>query len=144
MDELSEHFSQRCLELSRVEQRGKGRESELSYKEKELEQLRRENQVCTHAHVKSFYLETRLGQEYLKFHKCFITLDNNSFNWNTYTRMTLLQCHQCVIEYANPVPMQIKESLCIFTNKPVPFLYENLCIIKIDISYTVCHFENTS
>lgn len=40
--------------------------------------------------------------------------------------MTLLQCYQCVIESANPVPVQI-ESLCIFINKPVPSLYENVC-----------------
>lgn len=61
MDELSERYSQKCLELSRVEQRGKGRESELSHKDKELEQLRRENQVCTHAHDKGFYSVAQHG-----------------------------------------------------------------------------------
>ncbi|XP_044045033.1 myosin phosphatase Rho-interacting protein-like [Siniperca chuatsi] len=41
---LSERYSQKCLELSRTEQSSKGRETELGRKERELEQLRRENQ----------------------------------------------------------------------------------------------------
>lgn len=45
LDVLSERYSQRCLELSRTEQSSKSRESELGRKERELEQLRRENQV---------------------------------------------------------------------------------------------------
>ncbi|XP_037620659.1 TRIO and F-actin-binding protein-like [Sebastes umbrosus] len=44
LDELSERYSQKCLELSRTEQSSLGRETELSHKERELEQLRRENQ----------------------------------------------------------------------------------------------------
>ncbi|XP_070684660.1 TRIO and F-actin-binding protein-like [Pempheris klunzingeri] len=44
LDVLSEHYSQKCLELSRTEQSGKVRETELGRKERELEQLRRENQ----------------------------------------------------------------------------------------------------
>ncbi|XP_030594853.1 TRIO and F-actin-binding protein-like [Archocentrus centrarchus] len=44
LDVLSERYSQKCLELSRTEQNSKSRESELGHKEKELEQLRRENQ----------------------------------------------------------------------------------------------------
>ncbi|XP_056228911.1 uncharacterized protein LOC130167019 [Seriola aureovittata] len=44
LDVLSERYSQRCLELSRTEQSSKSRETELGHKERELEQLRRENQ----------------------------------------------------------------------------------------------------
>uniref|UniRef100_UPI0037E9BB82 TRIO and F-actin-binding protein-like isoform X2 n=1 Tax=Semicossyphus pulcher TaxID=241346 RepID=UPI0037E9BB82 len=44
LDVLSERYSQTCLQLSRTEQSSKGRETELSCKERELEQLRRENQ----------------------------------------------------------------------------------------------------
>ncbi|XP_058495554.1 TRIO and F-actin-binding protein-like [Solea solea] len=43
LDVLSEHYSQTCLELSRTEQSSKSRETELGHKERELEQLRREN-----------------------------------------------------------------------------------------------------
>lgn len=48
LDVLSERYSQKCLELSRTEQSSRGRETELGYKERELEQLRRENQVYMH------------------------------------------------------------------------------------------------
>ncbi|KAM6940631.1 myosin phosphatase Rho-interacting protein-like [Xenentodon cancila] len=41
---LSQHYSQKCLDLSRVEKNGKSRESELNRKQAELEQLQRENQ----------------------------------------------------------------------------------------------------
>ncbi|XP_041789232.1 TRIO and F-actin-binding protein-like [Chelmon rostratus] len=44
LDVLSERYSQKCLQLSRTEQSSKGRETELGRKERELEQLRRENQ----------------------------------------------------------------------------------------------------
>ncbi|KAK5899449.1 hypothetical protein CesoFtcFv8_008929 [Champsocephalus esox] len=44
LDVLSEHYSQKCLELSRTEQNGQGREIELGRKEREMEQLRKENQ----------------------------------------------------------------------------------------------------
>uniref|UniRef100_A0AAZ1Y3W1 PH domain-containing protein n=1 Tax=Oreochromis aureus TaxID=47969 RepID=A0AAZ1Y3W1_OREAU len=44
LDVLSERYSQKCLELDRTEQSSKSRETELGRKEKELEQLRRENQ----------------------------------------------------------------------------------------------------
>ncbi|XP_063740490.1 TRIO and F-actin-binding protein-like [Eleginops maclovinus] len=44
LDVLSEHYSQKCLELSRIEQNSQGREIELGRKEREMEQLRRENQ----------------------------------------------------------------------------------------------------
>ncbi|KAM7419099.1 hypothetical protein PAMA_016288 [Pampus argenteus] len=44
LDVLSERYSQKCLELSRTEQSSKSRETELGCKERELEQLRRENQ----------------------------------------------------------------------------------------------------
>ncbi|KAM4603384.1 TRIO and F-actin-binding protein-like [Polymixia lowei] len=44
LDVLSERYSQKCLELSRTEQSSKGRETELGCKEREMEQLRRENQ----------------------------------------------------------------------------------------------------
>lgn len=49
LDVLSERYSQKCLQLSRTKQSSKGRETELGHKERELEQLRRENQVYTHA-----------------------------------------------------------------------------------------------
>lgn len=62
LEELSELYSQRCLQLSHAEQRGKGRETELSHKERELEQLRRENQVLTHACFKV----PRYGMQRLK------------------------------------------------------------------------------
>uniref|UniRef100_A0A8K9UHV5 PH domain-containing protein n=1 Tax=Oncorhynchus mykiss TaxID=8022 RepID=A0A8K9UHV5_ONCMY len=45
LDVLSERYSQKCLELNRAEQRGGDRETELSWKDREMEQLRRENQV---------------------------------------------------------------------------------------------------
>lgn len=48
LDVLSEHYSQKCLELSRTEQSSKSRETELGHKERQLEQLRRENQVYIH------------------------------------------------------------------------------------------------
>ncbi|XP_071392782.1 TRIO and F-actin-binding protein-like [Centroberyx affinis] len=44
LDVLSERYSQKCLELSRTEQSSRGRETELGRKEREMEQLRRENQ----------------------------------------------------------------------------------------------------
>ncbi|XP_074520916.1 uncharacterized protein LOC141786091 [Halichoeres trimaculatus] len=44
LDLLSERYSQTCLQLSRTEQSSKSRETKLSCKERELEQLRRENQ----------------------------------------------------------------------------------------------------
>ncbi|XP_071329362.1 TRIO and F-actin-binding protein-like isoform X1 [Trachinotus anak] len=44
LDVLSERYSQKCLELSRTEQSSKGRETELGHKQRELDQLRRENQ----------------------------------------------------------------------------------------------------
>lgn len=47
LDVLSERYSEKCLELSRIEQSSKSRETELGRKERELEQLRRENQVYT-------------------------------------------------------------------------------------------------
>ncbi|KAM9769374.1 uncharacterized protein ACNS7B_021632 [Menidia menidia] len=44
LDVLSERYSQKCQELSRTERSGKSQESELDRKQKELEQLQRENQ----------------------------------------------------------------------------------------------------
>ncbi|CAB1344531.1 unnamed protein product [Coregonus sp. 'balchen'] len=44
LDVLSERYSQKCLELNRAEQSGGDRETELSRKDREMEQLRRENQ----------------------------------------------------------------------------------------------------
>uniref|UniRef100_A0A665X3R1 PH domain-containing protein n=2 Tax=Echeneis naucrates TaxID=173247 RepID=A0A665X3R1_ECHNA len=44
LDVLSERYSQKCLELSRTELSSKSRETELGHKQRELEQLRRENQ----------------------------------------------------------------------------------------------------
>ncbi|XP_041641733.1 myosin phosphatase Rho-interacting protein-like isoform X3 [Cheilinus undulatus] len=44
LDVLSERYSQTCLQLNHTEQSGKGRENVLHHKERELEQLRRENQ----------------------------------------------------------------------------------------------------
>lgn len=41
---LSEHYSQKCLELNRAEQSNAEREREISRKEREMEQLRKENQ----------------------------------------------------------------------------------------------------
>lgn len=49
LDVLSERYSETCLQLSHTEQSGKSRETELCLKERELEQLRRENKVYTHA-----------------------------------------------------------------------------------------------
>ncbi|XP_034544680.1 myosin phosphatase Rho-interacting protein-like [Notolabrus celidotus] len=43
LDVLSERYSQTCLQLNRTEQSSKSRETELSQKERDLEQLRREN-----------------------------------------------------------------------------------------------------
>lgn len=45
LDVLSERYTQRCLELSCTEQTSKSKETELGTKERELKQLRRENQV---------------------------------------------------------------------------------------------------
>lgn len=42
---MSERFSQKCLELNRAEQSSKSRETELDRKQRELDQLQRENQV---------------------------------------------------------------------------------------------------
>ncbi|XP_029950246.1 myosin phosphatase Rho-interacting protein-like [Salarias fasciatus] len=44
LDVLSDRYSQKCLELSRTEQSTRTRDAELSRKDRELEQLRRENQ----------------------------------------------------------------------------------------------------
>ncbi|XP_029945235.1 TRIO and F-actin binding protein b [Salarias fasciatus] len=41
---LSERYSQKCLELNRAEQNNAGREREISRKERDMEQLRKENQ----------------------------------------------------------------------------------------------------
>ncbi|XP_015236325.1 PREDICTED: TRIO and F-actin-binding protein isoform X2 [Cyprinodon variegatus] len=40
---LSEHYSQKCLELNRAEQRNAEREREVGQKERDMEQLRKEN-----------------------------------------------------------------------------------------------------
>lgn len=42
---LSERYSQKCLELNRAEQSNGEREREISRKERDMEQLRKENQV---------------------------------------------------------------------------------------------------
>lgn len=42
---LSERYSQKCLELNRAEQNNAEREREISRKERDMEQLRKENQV---------------------------------------------------------------------------------------------------
>lgn len=42
---LSERYTQKCLELQSTEQSSKSRENELFHKEREVEQLKRENQV---------------------------------------------------------------------------------------------------
>uniref|UniRef100_A0A673A3U7 TRIO and F-actin binding protein b n=1 Tax=Sphaeramia orbicularis TaxID=375764 RepID=A0A673A3U7_9TELE len=42
---LSEHYSQKCLELNRAEQNNAEREREISRKERDMEQLKKENQV---------------------------------------------------------------------------------------------------
>lgn len=42
---LSERYSQKCLELNRAEQNSAEREREICRKERDLEQLRKENQV---------------------------------------------------------------------------------------------------
>lgn len=42
---LSERYSQKCLELNRAEQSSGEREREISRKERDMEQLRKENQV---------------------------------------------------------------------------------------------------
>lgn len=41
---LSEHYSQKCLELNRAEQNNAEREREISRKERDMEQLKKENQ----------------------------------------------------------------------------------------------------
>lgn len=43
LDVLSDRYSQKCLELSRTEQSSRSRDAELTRKDRELEQLRREN-----------------------------------------------------------------------------------------------------
>ncbi|KAJ7992629.1 hypothetical protein DPEC_G00280660 [Dallia pectoralis] len=45
LSSLSERYSQKCLELNRTQQSSGEREKDLSCKEKEMEQLRKENQV---------------------------------------------------------------------------------------------------
>lgn len=42
---LSERYSQKCLELNRAEQNNAEREREISRKERDMEQLKKENQV---------------------------------------------------------------------------------------------------
>ncbi|XP_068607579.1 myosin phosphatase Rho-interacting protein-like [Brachionichthys hirsutus] len=59
---LSEHYSQKCLQLSHAEQSSSGRETVLSHKERELEALRRENQD----------LKAKLAEEISRM-RCFIT-----------------------------------------------------------------------
>lgn len=46
LNELSERYSQKCLELKSTEQNSNSRETELNNKKKEMEQLQRENQVA--------------------------------------------------------------------------------------------------
>lgn len=45
LDGLSERYSQKCLELIRAEQINADREREVSRKERDMEQLRKENLV---------------------------------------------------------------------------------------------------
>ncbi len=42
---LSEHYSQQCVELSRIQNSTEERHGEIRQKEREMEQLRQENQV---------------------------------------------------------------------------------------------------
>jgi len=53
LDVLSERYTQKCLELSCTEKSGKSRETELDRKQRELEQLQRENQVSEHILIDS-------------------------------------------------------------------------------------------
>uniref|UniRef100_A0A3P8ZEN9 PH domain-containing protein n=2 Tax=Esox lucius TaxID=8010 RepID=A0A3P8ZEN9_ESOLU len=61
LDVLSERYSQKCLELSRAEQSGKDRETELNRMEREMEQLCKENKE----------LQARLTEEISRM-RCFI------------------------------------------------------------------------
>ncbi|KAJ0050578.1 hypothetical protein NL108_005013 [Boleophthalmus pectinirostris] len=62
LDALSEQYSQKCLELNRSEINGKSRDTDLKRMERDLEQLRRENQD----------LRARLAEEISRM-RCFIT-----------------------------------------------------------------------
>lgn len=50
---LSERYSQKCLELNRAEQSNAEREREISRKERDMEQLRKENQVSCQQIIKT-------------------------------------------------------------------------------------------
>lgn len=45
LDSLSDRYSQKCLELNREQQNNGEKERQISVKEREMEQLRRQNQV---------------------------------------------------------------------------------------------------
>lgn len=45
LDGLSDRYSQKCLELNREQQNNGEKERQISMKEREMEQLRRQNQV---------------------------------------------------------------------------------------------------
>lgn len=52
LDGLSEHYSQKCLELNREQQNNGEKERQITMKEREMEQLRRQNQVMKGERIK--------------------------------------------------------------------------------------------
>lgn len=57
---LSERYSHKCLELNRAEQNNAEREREISRKERDLEQLKKENQVSYKQISDLFSLKSKL------------------------------------------------------------------------------------
>lgn len=71
LDVLSEQYIQKCLQLSSGQQNSNSRETMPGCKERELEQLRRENQVNVHFNLNAHCTS---AQSLHVSTKCLITL----------------------------------------------------------------------
>ncbi|XP_062281661.1 TRIO and F-actin-binding protein-like [Scomber scombrus] len=102
LDDLSERYSQKCLELSRTEPSSKSRETELGCKERELEQLRRENKE----------LKAKLAEEISRM-RYFITGQRSDTVSPGSTERTALEVETLLRAKENEVQYLKKEISCL-------------------------------
>uniref|UniRef100_A0A7N6C2K4 PH domain-containing protein n=1 Tax=Anabas testudineus TaxID=64144 RepID=A0A7N6C2K4_ANATE len=106
---LSERYSQKCLELNRIEQNNAEREREISRKERDMEQLRKENQE----------LKARLTEEISRMRSTITDLGDNKSRAACELEV-LLRVKENEVEYL------YKEISCL--RNEVQFLNTVLCV----------------
>ncbi|KAM9314172.1 TRIO and F-actin-binding protein-like [Pholidichthys leucotaenia] len=102
LDVLSERYSEKCLELSHTEQSTKNREMELGLKERQLEQLRRENQE----------LKAKLAEEISRM-RYFITGQRSDVVSLCNTEHTVSELEMLLRAKENEVESLKKELICL-------------------------------